>query len=501
MIRTMKFLMLALLAAGFASCSDDKDTQPEFSIDLEIDASELQLFLDKEAGSENSFTVTSNVAWSIEYDNAEFTVSPTSPTGYQTEVKVSAKSTNPETHFRKLGNILIRCSAAGRDLPISVYQKSKVANRTVLLYMPGTNLRGFYARNIDLCRKAVSENKLGDGRLLICHQPSGHDNAIITELYYDEQKQDCEAIKLLAYDDFEAGNKAKVARLFADMAILAPAEHYGLVIGSHGKAWIPSGTRLTMRPLAETGGVSEEAFWQPVAGAKPTRSFGDTNHSLEIPELSEILSKLPFRFDYLMFDACFMSNVETLYDLRKEVDYIVASPCEIMASGFPYDTIVPHLFSGLSEEEYLPKVCEAYWHFYTYDWQNDPMNESSGCIAMTRTKELDALAEKMLEVNTSEKKQFNLSQIQTYEGLDNHVFFDLGHYVELSCADEGAKASFMAQMERTFPKAAALHTETFYSVYNGMPNPIHYYTGVTFSGLNDRYKVENQKTAWYQATH
>lgn len=76
-------------------------------------------------------------------------------------------------------------------------------------------------------------------------------------------------------------------------------------------------------------------------GAKQTRSFGDKGYELNITELKEALEAQQFRFDYLIFDDCFMANIETLYDLRSVIGYIVASPCEVMGDGFPYDRIVP----------------------------------------------------------------------------------------------------------------------------------------------------------------
>ena len=501
MIRTLKSLFMMLLIIGAAACSDDKNELPAFAVDLEMENTEGRIVLDKEAGSEATFTITANVRWQIEYDAALFSVTPTEATNGRTEVKIIAKETNPETHYRKLGNLIIHCAAATQDVPIEVYQRSDEAEQTVLIYMPGTNLGGYYIHNIELCRKAIAEHGLDNGRLIVCHQPSGHTSAAMTELYFDEQKQDCEAIQLKSYDNFEAGDEESVARMMNDMAELAPAKRYGLIIGSHGKAWVPAELGLTSRALSLKGGMSEEEFWRPMAGAKPTRAFGDTNHSLEITELSHLITGLKFRFDYLIFDACFMSNIETLYDLRTNFDYIVGSPCEIMAAGFPYDTIIPQIFSGTTPKDFLPKVCYEYWDFYANNWHKDPMNEPSGCIAMTVTKELDGLAQAMRRVTAAKQQEYDLAALQTYEGLPQHVFFDLGHFVELSCADQAARDAFNQQMERTFPMDCRLHTETFFSAYNGPDNPIHHYTGVTVSEPCSRYKVENQATAWYRATH
>lgn len=51
------------------------------------------------------------------------------------------------------------------------------------------------------------------------------------------------------------------------------------------------------------------------------------------------------RFEYILFDDCFMSSIEVAYDLRKITRHLIASPCEVMAYGYPYDLVMPYLFT------------------------------------------------------------------------------------------------------------------------------------------------------------
>ena len=78
---------------------------------------------------------------------------------------------------------------------------------------------------------------------------------------------------------------------------------------------------------------------------------------MDISELAAAIDGSGVRFDYLLFDACFMSSVEALYDLRRAADYIVASPCEVMAHGFPYDTVIPSLFADDGARYDLAAAC------------------------------------------------------------------------------------------------------------------------------------------------
>lgn len=70
------------------------------------------------------------------------------------------------------------------------------------------------------------------------------------------------------------------------------------------------------------------------------------------------------RFDYLLFELLFQSSVEALYDLRRAADYIVASPCEVMAHGFPYDTVIPSLFADDGARYDLAAACRNVYEYY-----------------------------------------------------------------------------------------------------------------------------------------
>lgn len=106
-----------------------------------------------------------------------------------------------------------------------------------------------------------------------------------------------------------------------------------------------------------------EDLWIPMPGALLTRSFGDTGRSIDITNFAAAVKAQNYRPDYLLFDACFMANIETLYDLRECTDYVIAAPCEIMAQGFPYERAMPWFFTDGGKEYNLTKVCEAFWNF------------------------------------------------------------------------------------------------------------------------------------------
>lgn len=391
------------------------------------------------------------------------------------------------------------CSDNGReDIPDPDLQERSPL--TVLLYMPGRDLAYYYNKNIEAVCEAVDRQVLaGQGRMLICNQPGSHANAVLSEVRYDAAKQGSVREELLSYEDFEAGSAECVRRMLADAAEQAPAERYGLIIGCHGKAWIPAASG-SISAYSRRDSASSD-LWQSAPDAKPTRSFGDSGHEMDITELAGILASLDFRFDYLIFDDCFMANIETVYDLRSVVDYIVASPCEIMAAGFPYDRALPALFGEGTVEERLIGASREFWNFYENDYDSVSLNEQSGCISLTVTAALDQLADVMRRLNETGPHDCDTNALQTYEGLKRHVFYDLGHYVVSAFDDPALLDEFADRLERAFPSSGRFHTPGFYSRYNAQLNPVFYYTGISVSEPSEQYVEENRQTAWYRDTH
>ena len=380
------------------------------------------------------------------------------------------------------------------------YNPPALADRTVLLYMPGQSLSAYYKNNIQGIHTAVTDRALGNGRMLVCWQPEKQTSAVMLEIYYDRNKRRSETKTLKTYDDFNAGSAADVQRIFADAAELAPAQNYGLIIGCHGKAWIPASGGVL--PYSLRSAEPDDDVWTTAPGAKTTRSFGDTGYELDITELASAIETQSFRFDYLIFDDCFMVNIETLYDLRRAVDYIVASPCEVMGDGFPYDRIVPHLFEGNGVLSSLEKACWEFWNLYENDWRSTIAYEQSGCISLAVTAQLDALAKEMRRIK-DKKQAFDIDALQYYKGNVTKLFYDLEHYVTLCCNDQGVVDDFKARMELAFPVSSRRHTASFYSAYDRRNHSVNYYSGVSVSEPepSPRYAAENRQTNWYRDTH
>lgn len=490
-IRRLGLLLLSTLAA--VACTHTEE-QPEDSLQL----SQQIVLLPAEAGGTATVDVEASGPWTLSPGGEGYDITPMQGERGKTRVKVTANEENPSDSRLALGSVRFTLAAAEPiEQTLEVSQRGKDASQTMLLYMPGRQLLSYYEKNIEGMRKAVDARIPGDGRILVCYQPEA-DRAKLLELFYDPVRQRCQTVEL---DDrpFRADDPAAVERMLAEVAEIAPAKRYGLVIGCHGKAWIPAGSSLTA--LERRPEERPVDLWTPMPGALPTRAFGDPRRELNIAELAAALDAQRYRVDWLIFDACFMANIETVYDLRRSVDRIVGAPCEIMAAGFPYERAMPYLFANEGATCDLRGVCEAFWKFYEYDWDSVPQNAQSGCISLTVTAHLDALAEVMRRINDLPLNSYKPEDLQYYEGMSSHIFYDLGHYVETVCPDAALRSAFDEQMGKAFPADCRFHTQAFYSAYNVRMNPIAHYSGVSVSEPATRQVEANRQTAWYRDTH
>ena len=412
-------------------------------------------------------------------------------------IVVTALEDNIEPSEISLGKFTVSLAdAPSCRTTIEVLQrKNEQASQTLIFYMLGMGLSSYYNSNVNAILEALSKNIQGDTRVVLYKQSSTTDAAIY-ELRYDvgQDKAVQERVKnitlSLPYD------MQMLERTFAEILDYAPARKYNLIVGSHGAGWLPKNTPEIMSRVMSNMGLSVEQIWQKREDALDTRHIGDnTITQYDIYEFVGAIENNNLHFDYILFDACFMSNIEAIYDMCNITSNVIASPCEIMAAGFPYNKILPHLLKDGGNGYDLDAVCREYVDYYK------STSIPSACVAHTVTSELETLAETMKAVNAAERVEgFDISSVQSYEGLSTHYFYDLEDYVLRSCTDADAIEAFKAQLAKSV--LSRYHTGEFYSAYgNTQMRPINYYSGITTSVDVDVYSVEWRKTKWYRDTH
>lgn len=252
------------------------------------------------------------------------------------------------------------------------------------------------------------------------------------------------------------------------------ADKYGLFLWSHGTAWLPSDIDNYLR------------------------SFGqDGNNFMEIDALKETLSR--YKFDFLVFDACYMASVEVAYALKDVADYIVASPTEILAESMPYDTMLKMLFSNEALETSLRQASEEFCNHYA---------GSSASVSLVKTSALPALATACKSIFSGKFDNtfdINLAHVQWFEYLkpNAHFLYDFDDYVK-QIASESQYATFQQCLAD-----AVLYKETTDQAYYAYPNWWYdvdkdRYSGLTVYAPQESLTLMNgwyKDMDWYKAVY
>ncbi len=458
-----------------------------------LDRSEV--LLPGKAGGENMLVVDSDFKIKVEALSENFAVTPCGNNTFA----VTAKSDNTTGTILSLGEIEISLEEAPDcKCTIEVKQRKAKASQTIIVHFIGTALQHYYNHNVTKILEALNGNIQGDAQVLAITTDTTTKGTLY-ELRYDASLGKAVQEKVNALNFPTPYNSGLYEEILGKALEFAPAEKYALVIGSHGRAWVPKITSTSFARILKSKGLNPEDLWIRKEGAEMTRHLGDKEESrYDIEEISSAIAANNVKFEYILFDACFMGNIESAYEFRNCADHIIGSPCEVMGYGFPYASVMPYMLQNGGKSYNLDKICSEYVLYY-----NTEAVTPSACVAVTHTAELEALAQVTKEVNNAGiKGDFSLDSVQYYEGQDEHSFYDLGHMVELSCADATVASKFKTQLDKTV--TSRYHTDSFYSVYgsnNTYYHKINYYSGTTTSAMVEHYANDWKKTAWYKATH
>ena len=486
---------LSIGTIGFKINNAIQESQIEVVQSSAIVLDRSEIILPSKAGGENMFVVDSSFDVSTSVDSELFEVEKIDLNSFIVRTTV-ANDSNEKVY---LGNVDVYLTdSPDCRVSVGVYQRKAKAPQTIIINFIGTALQYYFNNNITKFLEALNGNIQGDSQVMVITTDSTND-ATLYELRYDPilGKAVQEKVKELSlptpYDSALFENNLREALEFA------PAEKYALIIGSHGLGWVPKAPSTTQSLALRRLGLSHENLWKRNENAEMTRHLGDKAPTrYDVSEIATAIEANNVKFDYILFDACLMGNVESAYELRNSTKYIIGSPCEVMGYGFPYAKIVKYMFTENGNSYDLDKMCSEYVRYYKTE-----ATTPSACVALTNTAELEALAQAMKAVNNAKiKPDFSLNNVQYYEGQAVHSFYDLGDMVEQSCADATVAAAFKSQLDKTV--TSRYHTTQFYSAYgsgNKYYHNINYYSGISTSAMVDHYSADWQQTAWYKATH
>lgn len=377
---------------------------------------------------------------------------------------------------------------------------------TVLMYLPWSkssssdNIYSCFLKNISGMKTAIEYRRgLGSKKVMVLIA-ANENRAYLIDLKY--QKGTCVNDTLKTYTNLSGASYSSVAGItsfFNDVKEEAPAKSYALVIGSHASGWIPAGQEVYAKQttfMARGTHNDEDDFqWE-------TRWFGNPGMETYQTNISTLATAVKNSFgktDYILFDDCYMSNIEVAYELKEVTDYLIASTSEVMLAGMPYATIG----SSLLDKNYNG-IVEGFYDFYK-DYVDDNGNlRNYGTIGVTKISEVDETVRIMKQINSQFSFEDDLDDIQILDGYSPTIFYDMGDYVKHLCKDETLYRSFETQMSRLVPYKRC--TEMFFSQPSPREKrfiPINTFSGITISDPTESWCAVNHKTktGWWEATH
>ena len=328
------------------------------------------------------------------------------------------------------------------------------SSRTLLVYMNGnSNLDKETYDKLEELRKSATRTM---GRLLV-FQDIGSSGARLLEIKYGKDGQG----EIALIKSYGHTNASIFKQVLNDLVSVAPSHAYGLLYFSHGSGWLPQ--RALTQPFD----------FSPTA----TDHFGFSDFAAAIPD---------HFFDYIVFESCFMSGIEVLYELKDKTNFVMSSAAEIVSPGFTgiYDQLLPLLYQPQADL----KAC-AQLYFEHYNKQNGIYR--SATISVTDMKALPALANWVKKYASTKLPESKLNEIQHFDRYYGYkLFFDFeDYYQRLSPLESHDELS--ALLKKAVPFKAA--TPQFLKNYNGFD--IFAFSGLTsyipqngFGYLNNAYK-------------
>ena len=242
---------------------------------------------------------------------------------------------------------------------------------------------------------------------------------------------------MMESDNLDASDPSILKLLVNRMCDFYRADSYGLIVFSHGTAWMP-----------------EKGMQFPSDGddsSSPTRGvITDHENEMNLIDFADAVT-LPNskKWDFIIFENCYMGSVEVVYELKDKTKYMLASSAEVLSPG-----MMPIYGSQLSlllvDEADLNTFAQAYFDYYNS--MNGVMR--SATVSVVCTENIDQLATLATEVFDGYlPDEKTLNSWQHFNRNLRHYFFDLEQM--MVSADSECRDRLTSILERIVTYKAA----------------------------------------------
>lgn len=375
--------------------------------------------------------------------------------------------------------------------------------QAILVFMPwsgnenSSNLYQFLLNNLDSIEAGIKAQKgLKNSRLFVSIARSSKTSQLYEVVYKNGQ---CSHVNIKEYDSKNCATKEGIAEIINEVKRQSNALNYALIIGGHGCGWTfnTDWQQYPYKTPAKGATATEDA-----PSPYPfTRFFGSVNsreYAIDVTTLAQAIEMTGTKMQYILFDNCYMANVETAYELRNVTNFMIASTNEIMNIGLPYKMMWSYLASPTPNYE---QIVKAFHSFYT-SYKDYPY----GTLSAIDCRQMDELAQLMKQINSSYSLADSLrDSIQVLCDFKPTIFYDFGDYIERLNIDATLKSQFDRQLAKVVRYSA--YTPTIYSYLYPYQGPkyikVNHFSGLTTSSpsTNRIATIGLPKTKWAQATN
>ncbi|MDR1523748.1 MAG: hypothetical protein LBS79_00635, partial [Tannerella sp.] len=288
-----------------------------------------------------------------------------------------------------------------------------------------------------------------------------------------------------------------------------PADSYGMIFFSHASGWLPAGALNRPRSLVidDGGGERKEMKYDDFASAIPDKQF-----------------------DFILFEACLMADVMSMYELRNKAEYVLASSAEIVSPGFGgsnnlvteiYKKEIMRLYDTKNDiKSVVSGFAQSYYNYIALIPENNAY--CSTTLSLIKMDEMEALAsvtKVALQGMSIDKTTLKVDEIQRFDRPNKHIYsgylphpryFDLAHTVEKLALDSHYK-DFTGQLDKTVVWKVATKRFLLEDYGDGSPNFGEYdgffierHSGLTTYINQEDYPELNsifRGSSWYKAIY
>ena len=393
------------------------------------------------------------------------------------------------------------------------FDVDSVNKQTIFVFFPwtgGTSNPGLYddlEHNLDSISEGIIAKKgLNDSRVLVFFSEK-YNQSTLYDLQYDAKNKKVNRVPIKKYEGNSYCSAEGFADLLNDVKQNAEALNYALIIGAHGCGWTYaedwSNYPYKARPSFGSSSPKSNSFSGINFGSDSdephTRFFGSVDlkdNAIDVATLAEGIRESGLKMQYILFDACYMGNVETAYELKDVTNFFIASSSEIMQYGLPYKLLWNYLNSPTPSYSSIVSTSINF-----YKTTKDPYLN----IAAIDCRELDGLANIMKEINSKYtlSESIDPESIQHLDGFSPNLFYDMEAYVDSLYPSGYLLDQFKNQLNLTVK--AAGHTDYAFSAlyYKKTYIEIKNYCGLSISdpSQNNVAIKGREKTGWWKATH